>query len=248
MPNRIIKESICTSGNIDALSNEAEIMFYRLIVNCDDHGRMDARPAILRAKCFPLRIDKVKDKDVERWLEELIGQGLLSIYEAKGNRYMQLRTWTKHQQVRATRSKYPGPDDDGSRLISSDISCNQPQADVPVIQSNPIQSESYSIHDNVADKPNKKQPKVKYADNVSMTEEEHAKLVEEYGDDVPSLITILDNYKGASGKTYKSDYKAILSWVVKRLAEDRAKARPSKPQPAPSPWDDPRLLMTHIHK
>ena len=49
MPNRIIKESICTSDTIDQLSPEEEIFFYRLIVNCDDYGRMDARPQILRA-------------------------------------------------------------------------------------------------------------------------------------------------------------------------------------------------------
>ena len=52
MPNRILKDSICTSPNIDALSLEAETFFYRLLVQCDDYGRMDARPAILRARCY----------------------------------------------------------------------------------------------------------------------------------------------------------------------------------------------------
>ncbi len=36
------------------------------------------------------------------------------------------------------------------------------------------------------------------------------------------MLDILDNYKDASGKTYKSDYRAVLSWVVKRLEQDRA--------------------------
>ena len=43
MPNRIIKESICTSENIDQLSPFCETVFYRLIVNVDDYGRIDAR-------------------------------------------------------------------------------------------------------------------------------------------------------------------------------------------------------------
>lgn len=34
--------------------------------------------------------------------------------------------------------------------------------------------------------------------------------------DTERLIEILDNYKGATGKTYKSDYRAILNWVVTR--------------------------------
>ena len=52
MPNRILKESICTSESIDRLSWLEEVTFYRLIVNCDDYGRMDARPPILRARLF----------------------------------------------------------------------------------------------------------------------------------------------------------------------------------------------------
>ena len=36
MPNRVIKESICTSEQIDALTPFEEITFYRLIVNADD--------------------------------------------------------------------------------------------------------------------------------------------------------------------------------------------------------------------
>ena len=36
MPNRIIRESICTSDSIDKLSWFEEVLFYRLIVNCDD--------------------------------------------------------------------------------------------------------------------------------------------------------------------------------------------------------------------
>ena len=36
MPNRIIRESICTSDSVDKLSWFEEVLFYRLIVNCDD--------------------------------------------------------------------------------------------------------------------------------------------------------------------------------------------------------------------
>ncbi len=43
MPNRIIKESICRSEEIDSLSWFEEVLFYRLIVTCDDFGRYDGR-------------------------------------------------------------------------------------------------------------------------------------------------------------------------------------------------------------
>ena len=140
MPNRIIKETICTSENIDALTPEEETFFYRLIVNCDDYGRMDARTPILRAKCFPLKLDKVKDKEIEKWIKNLARQQLIIIYEVEDRLYLQMVTWDKHQQIRAKRSKFPSPEDGRIKLIADDSRCNQKSANVPVIQSNPIQS------------------------------------------------------------------------------------------------------------
>ena len=43
MPNRILKESICTNEQIDGLTAFEETVFYRLIVICDDFGRFDGR-------------------------------------------------------------------------------------------------------------------------------------------------------------------------------------------------------------
>jgi len=145
MPNRILKDSICTSPNIDVLSRDAEVFFYRLLVQCDDFGRMDARPAILRAKCYPLQIDTVTQESVKGWLAELVRAELVITYTVDGGDYLQFRTWERHQQIRAKRSKYPDMIADDSKrnhdVKSSDINCNQVQANVPVIQSNPIQQE-----------------------------------------------------------------------------------------------------------
>ena len=61
-----------------------------------------------------------------------------------------------------------------------------------------------------------------------MTEEEHAKLITEHGEEkVKEMIHVLDNYKGSKGKKYKSDYRAILSWVVEKVNEKGAKSRGS---------------------
>lgn len=63
--------------------------------------------------------------------------------------------------------------------------------------------------------------KIHFADFVTMTNAEHEKLVSTYGTEfTDQCIKILDNYKGSKGKEYKSDYRAILSWVV-----DEAKKR-----------------------
>ena len=79
MPNRILKESICTSDNLDSLSTEAEAFFYRLLVQCDDYGRMDARPPILLSRCYPLRLDRVTIAMVSQWLDQLRRAELITL-------------------------------------------------------------------------------------------------------------------------------------------------------------------------
>lgn len=64
----------------------------------------------------------------------------------------------------------------------------------------------------------KEKEKIKYADLVFMTQDEHQKLVEKYGEILTrKFIEKLDNSKGAHGYKYKSDYKAVLTWVVESI-------------------------------
>ena len=81
MPNRIIKESVCSSDSIDHLSIEAERLFYRIIVNCDDYGVLDARLPIIKSKCFPLKSFAITDNQLESWLLELETQNMIFFYE-----------------------------------------------------------------------------------------------------------------------------------------------------------------------
>lgn len=62
------------------------------------------------------------------------------------------------------------------------------------------------------------EPKIHFAEFVSMTNAEYDKLVSTHGKGfADQCIKELDNYKGASGKKYQSDYRAILSWVVDKV-------------------------------
>lgn len=66
--------------------------------------------------------------------------------------------------------------------------------------------------------------KTQFAEFVSMTNDEYTSLVAKVGEQgAKRCIEILDNYKGASGKTYESDYRAILNWVVMRYEEESLK-------------------------
>lgn len=137
MPNRIIKESICRSDSIDTLSWFEEVLFYRLIVVCDDYGRFDGRPAIIKGACFPLK-DDITKKHISEAIDKLSTAGLVRGYEVRGRSYLQLTAWDCHQQIRAKKSKYPSPDDEVenqspgrsdtglyAQEISSENICNQ---------------------------------------------------------------------------------------------------------------------------
>lgn len=69
-----------------------------------------------------------------------------------------------------------------------------------------------------------KKIKYHYAENVTLTKEEYAKLCEKYGEEpTKRMVEILDNYKGSKGARYKSDYRTILNWVVDRYNEENLK-------------------------
>jgi hypothetical protein len=58
-------------------------------------------------------------------------------------------------------------------------------------------------------------PKITYAENVKMTEEQHLKLLDELGEvGTKWVIEKLSNFKVSKGREYKSDYHAIRNWVI----------------------------------
>ena len=146
MPNRILKESICTSESIDSLTAYQEVFFYRLLVNCDDYGRMDGRPRVISSKLFPLC--DYNENLIEQTLSVLADRDFIMLYTVDSRRYIQVKAWDKHQQVRARKSKYPSPNDINdqdnadfcNQMISDDIKCPR----------NPIQSESESESQSVS--------------------------------------------------------------------------------------------------
>ena len=129
MPDRIIKESICTSDTLNQLTDFEERFWHRLTVNCDDYGRYDARPAILKGRLFPLMDGKTQKNMIDA-LDKLASVGLIDLYQVDGRPFLHVVTWDRYQRIRAKRSKFPAPDS----------TCCQATSNVPVIQSNPIQS------------------------------------------------------------------------------------------------------------
>lgn len=123
MPNRIIKESIHTSETVNQMTDFQFRLWINLITYVDDYGRGDARPAVIKGTCFPLR-DRLTNKDIEAALNALAGIGCVGLYEVDGKPYLYFPNWESHQRIRQRVSKYPEPAlDDSPRQVAA--SCGE---------------------------------------------------------------------------------------------------------------------------
>ncbi|TAE20511.1 MAG: hypothetical protein EAZ92_17950 [Candidatus Kapaibacterium sp.] len=126
MPTRYLKPGIRDSELIDGLSPMAEVMFYRLLVTVDDFGRFDARPAMIKSQCFPIK-EKFTQKHCEEALRELCEAGLLMVYFVDLKPFLQILKWDN--VPRSKESKFPAYLD-GCMQMYADV-CN-PRTLLPV--------------------------------------------------------------------------------------------------------------------
>ncbi len=136
MPNRILKESICSSEKLSRLTDFQFRVWASLVVYVDDYGRGDARPAIIKGTCFPLR-DRITNKDIDDALHALAGAGCISLYTVDGKPYLCFPSWAEHQRIQTKKSKFPVPP-------SSTVSHRESPPESNPIQSNPIRIQSES--------------------------------------------------------------------------------------------------------
>ena len=96
MPVRLWREGILSSERVDSLDAPAEVFYRRLMSKADDHGLFDARPSILRASLYPLRVDRVREADISRWIAACEKAGLIALYQHDGKPYLQMldTRWT----------------------------------------------------------------------------------------------------------------------------------------------------------
>lgn len=106
MPSRIIRDGILTSERINALSPLAELFYRRLMSVADDHGRYSANLTQLRAYCYPLKLDSVKEDSIKKHLAECVDAGLIVPYTVEGKHYIQMLDFGQRVQAK---SKFPDP-------------------------------------------------------------------------------------------------------------------------------------------
>jgi hypothetical protein len=145
-----------------------------------------------------------------RSLEELISENVILIEDDK---IIQKRM-VKDNYISNLRSEVGKKGGNKTKFAKAKIKANG-KAKVQANTENEYENENENII---------KDDNIIYAENVKMKKSEFEKLNADYGaEDTKTMIQILDNYKGANGKKYKSDYRAILNWVVNRLKDEKTR-------------------------
>lgn len=103
---RMIDKVIILSKKINAVSEGAENLYYRLYVNTDDYGRFHADPKIIKGQIYTLR--NVSIPTIKKRLAELIevrgdkkkDYGLIEVYKSGGELYLEIIDFEGHQPFR----------------------------------------------------------------------------------------------------------------------------------------------------
>lgn len=107
---RTLKPDFMDSADVRALSRDARLFFLQLLTEADDEGRLKHSPKRLAGVLYPGDED-VDGSDIERWIKECEGRGMLQTYTAGGQKLIWVVTFTTHQKIsHPTPSKLPGPE------------------------------------------------------------------------------------------------------------------------------------------
>ena len=209
MPNRIIKESLCDSEKIAALSDFEFRLWVGLITQADDAGRGDARPAIIKGRVFPFR-ERLSIKDIDAALQELAAKGCVSLYTVDGRPYFLFPGWVKHQRIRDCKPKFPEPPENGA-LDTFAADCGELPQVAADCGYNPIQSESES-------NPNPREKNAHAARFSPPTVDAVAEYVREKGYHVNAdrFVAFYEQKGWMVGKNRMKDWKAaVRNWETR---------------------------------
>jgi hypothetical protein len=91
---RTVKPEFWTDRRVGECSANARLLFIATWNFADDHGGLDRSAKQLKAQAFPY-----DHLDCEPLVQELLGVGLLIEYEVRGEKYLHIKHFRKHQRI-----------------------------------------------------------------------------------------------------------------------------------------------------
>ena len=109
---RMLKKAISTSRRLADLKTDSARMLYTWIIpHLDVEGRFYADPSMIKGSVVP-RIKSFTEEKIEECLLDMADVGLINLYRVDGDKYLNLRKFEDHQNIKKEReapSKIPAP-------------------------------------------------------------------------------------------------------------------------------------------
>ena len=210
----MISQEMIYDAQFNCLSVEAQLLFIRMLAVTDDCGVLPADAYELTTLTNP---PKKLRTNLEGLLGEIRGQGLMTIFEYGGKRFLMFKreSFDNHQSYllnKRTRSEYL------KITYGEFLELSKNFQEVPGNSRGIIPlKQKVESREKKAESRKQKEPFGEFG-NVFLTVEEVNALNEQLGSDRSSAaIEILSAYKESKGKTYKSDFAAMKTWVIGEL-------------------------------
>jgi hypothetical protein len=108
---RQIKPEFYLDDELAQCSRDARLLFPGLWILAHRAGRLENRPARIKAQIFPYDCD-IDAAKITQLLGQLETRRFIFVYEVEGRSYIQIRTFEKHQHCHSNEvpSQLPGPE------------------------------------------------------------------------------------------------------------------------------------------
>jgi len=230
---RMLNKTIGCDKAVNGLSNDTcRLVFSWLIAHVEKNGCFHGDAALVRSYVFPLR-DDLKNKDIDKYLEEIAKARLVTFYFVNGERYLYFPGFLKNQRgFRPEKEGNPSvPDYDPGLVTLSEV------------RTDPVPTPPEK---KVTEHKEKRIEKKEYASGVFLTEAEHAKLVDTFTESgAKERIEKLSLYIQSKGKQneYKDHYATILNWERRDKEKDNGTVKPDTSKPKYETPDEIRARL-----
>jgi hypothetical protein len=127
---RQIKPEFYLDDELAQCSIGARLLFPGLWILADRKGRLEDRPAKIKVQIFPYDAD-VTVEAVQTFLEQLEFMNFIQRYTIEGRRYIQIRSFHKHQHCHVREAESQIPDPPGFSEISPEKAMPSPEKAMP---------------------------------------------------------------------------------------------------------------------
>lgn len=117
---RMIKRRISKSKKLALLkTNEARLLYTWTLAHLDAEGRIDADPVNLKCEVLPLISQGFSSENIQEYLEDMAGVGLIDLYTVDNSQYLQFKRFhdlNRIDKTRESRSHIPKPPENSGVL------------------------------------------------------------------------------------------------------------------------------------